>query len=983
MRKLLLHFSLLLLFFPLMAQPEFLRDAARRAVWADSLLNTMSLEQQIAQLIMVTAETGDSEHRDAQLKHWIRELGIGGVLFLKTGPARLANRANSFQKEARIPLFIALDAENGLSFRLDSVIQYPHAMALGAMQHDTLIYRMGREIGKQCKALGIQLNFAPVADVNSNPLNPIINYRSFGEDPGLVARRSYLLAKGIQAEKVMVALKHFPGHGDTGYDSHHTLPVNNKTYDELLREEFIPFIYNIKEGVNGIMSAHVAYTGIDPSNRPATLSSFMMKRILSDSLGFRGLVFSDGMNMKGITRHFNEPEACVEAFKAGIDVVEFVLDPESVIKAVANAVRRGELTSNEIKAKCRKLLMAKHWAGLQRPLFTNVKNLNEKINRPEWQLTARTMHEQTLTLLKNEQNVVPLKRLDTLHIATLAIGTSSETAFQHQLSDYMEMEHFFLPTDAGKEKVDAVFRKLKAYNLVLASIHGTHLFPARKYGVSELHREVIKKLMNEHNTIVVLFSNPYALAYFDEIENAKALLVTYGANRVIEEVSAQMLFGAISASGKLPVSVSGKFPAGSGLVAKPIGRLKYTLPEEAGFDGRLLKFKIDSMVNMAIKEHMIPGCQVLVASKGKVIFREAYGNFRYGSSPKVDNESIYDWASITKIAGPVPLMMKMTEKGQLNLDEPFSTYWPPFGVTDKKDINLREIMTHQAGFKPWLPIPGRTLRQRSLLRDSLLRQRPSDAYPNRVSANDYAAATIKSFFLDQFAAMEMNKRGTYAYSDIGFIIFPELISRLRGVPYETLLSSEFLTPLGASGVRYNPSMFYPSSMIVPTEFDDFMRRELVHGYVHDETAALLGGVSGHAGLFGNANDLAKIMQFYLQNGQYGDFQYLQASTVKAFTKSQFQGNRRGLGFDKPYTDNASRQPLDTYPAKLASNDSFGHTGFTGTYAWADPKNQLVFIFLSNRVFPTRDNRRLILLNIRPLMHQEVYRCANTFQPGKY
>ncbi|MBN2805316.1 MAG: serine hydrolase, partial [Prolixibacteraceae bacterium] len=950
-----------------------------------SVMKTMSLEAQIGQLIMVTAESTDDERREKQLTAWIQELGIGGVLFLKTTPSALARKALSFQQASVVPLFIAIDGENGLSFRLDSVVQYPHAMALGALQHDSLIYRMGREIGKQCKTLGIQLNFAPVADVNSNPLNPIINYRSFGENPALVARKSFLLAKGMQDEKVLVSVKHFPGHGDTGYDSHHTLPVNKKSYGELKQEEFIPFEYNISGGVNGIMSAHIAYSGIDPSNRPATLSPFMMTEVLKDSLGFSGLVFSDGMNMKGITLLYNESEAAVQAFKAGVDVIEFILDPERVIRAVVAAVKRGDLSADDIAGKCRKVLMAKHWSGLNQPIAVPLNQLHARLNQPGWQLTARQLQEQALTVLQNNQSILPLQRLDTLRVATLSIGADSETAFQHQLDDYMAMEHFFLPLNASDQMIELVLKSLKRFNLVIAGVHGTHLYPARKYGVTSMHQKVSKRLFQELPTIMVFFSNPYALVHFEGVENAKAMVLTYSSSQTAQEVSAQMIFGAIGANGTLPVSIPGLFPSGHGVVIKPIGRLKYTLPEEAGFNGYLLKSTIDSMVSMAIAKKMIPGCQILVASKGKVIFRKAYGHFRFEASPDVSNESLYDWASITKIAGTLPLLMKMTENKQLELDQPFANYWESFKGTDKSSITLREILAHQAGFRPWLPIPSRTIAQRAHLRDSLIRARPSEAFPVRVSNHCYASGEMKAYFFDQFTSRELSAKRTYAYSDIGFLMFPDLITKLKGSNFEFLVESEFLSPLGATGIKYNPYRYYPKSMIVPTEHDDFMRRELVHGYVHDEAAALLGGVSGNAGLFGSSNELAKIMQFYLQNGQYGDFHYLRPETVKEYTRVQFPGseNRRGLGFDKPYADNARRKGLDTFPAQFASAASFGHTGYTGTFAWADPKNQLLFIFLSNRVYPTRDNRRLILLNIRPLIHQEVYRCANTFKTEIY
>ena len=969
----------------LFSQSEITKNAKKLTIWADSVLKTMTLEEKIGQLIMVTTTPSQGIKNEKQIEEWIEKQHVGGVLFLKTTPYELASRANNYQAKAKIPLFIAIDGENGLSFRLDSVVHYPYAMALGAVQNDSLIYQMGREIGQQCKALGVNLNFAPVADVNSNPNNPIINYRSFGENPYKVAQKSWQLAKGMQDEKIVVTAKHFPGHGDTEFDSHLTLPVNAKDYDQLKQLDFLPFQSCINGGINGIMSAHISFSLLDPSNRPATLSSYLMTCILRDSMGFDGLIFSDGMNMKGITIKFTEEEAAVEALKAGVDVIEFVLKPGNVIKAVLEAIKKGEITENHIEEKCRKVLMAKKWAGLNHQKKADLTRLSFRLNKAQYKLTSRYLHEKSITVLQNLDSILPLQRLDTLKIASLAIGSQTETVFQKQLENYMSIDHFCIGIDASEKEIKSVLNELKAYNLVVAGIHGTTIAKTRNYRVSALHLKVADALLTQNQTILVFFSNPYALAQFNQTKRAKSIVVIYGETNLLQELAAQLVFGAIDATGKLPITISDQLKEGTGIDVKKNDRLKYTIPEEVGFDSNLLKNRIDSVINFGIKEKMFPGCQVLVAKNGKVVHNKSYGYFTYDSTQAVNNTNLYDWASITKISGPLPLLMKLTENSVLQLDKPFSNYWTDFKGTDKAFITLRQILAHQAGFKSWIPFSKGTLNERIEYRNSVLRSRPSINFPIRVSSNVYVERNFKQSMFNEIAQLELSKNKKYFYSDLAFYLFPDLISKLSGQNYEEYLNENFLYPLGASSVHYNPYRFYSENEIAPTEFDDTFRKELVHGFVHDESAALLGGVSGNAGLFGNANDLAKVMQLYLQNGKYGDFNFLKPTTVKEFTRIQYpdNGNRRGLGFDKPYINNSKNDVNDTYPAPEVSPNSFGHSGYTGTFVWADPENQLLYIFLTNRVYPTRDNRKLITLKFRIHLQQEIYKCQNSFEYTKY
>ena len=969
-----------------LSKPKSTLFSPENYVWADSLLATLSLEEKIGQLIMVTSVPEQGVKNEKQIEKWITNQHIGGVLFLKTTPYALAVRAKNYQNSAKVPLFIAIDGENGLSFRLDSVVHYPYAMGLGALNNDSLLYRMGREVGQQCKTLGINLNFAPVADVNSNPENPVINYRSFGENPYKVSEKCWQFAHGMQDENLLVTAKHFPGHGDTGYDSHQTLPVINKNYNELNSLELIPFRRAVKGGINGIMSAHISLPLIDNSRRPATLSEKIMTRILRDSIGFDGLVFSDGMNMKGITNTFSEADAAVKALKSGVDVLEFVLDPARVIRTVARAVRKGIISEATVNNKCRKVLLAKAWTGAKKNKLIKLNMLTNDLNKSEYRLTARYLFEQSLTVLQNHDSILPLQRLDTLKIAVLSVGDSSETVFQKRLNDYMHVDQFNIDLNDDSEEIAQTIKELSNYNLVITGIHGTHLSKRNKYGVTALHQKSIQLLTDNCKTILVFFSNPYALGNFEHLNKSQSIVVTYGDNEILQDAAAQLVFGAIGTAAKLPVTISSEYPEGTGMELKKTGRLKYTIPEEVGFDSQLLNSKIDSFATFGIKDTIFPGCQILVAKDGKVVVDKSYGYYTYDSILPVSNQSLYDWASITKIVGPLPWLMKMVEDSILMLDEPFSRYWPYFMHTDKAAITLREILAHQAGFKEWIPFNvSDNPAEREQFKNRMLNSRPSSNYPVRVSTDLYANKMYKSEMMNEIARYKIDKRKKYHYSDIGFYLFPDLISRFSCKNYETLVSNEFLAPIGASDVFYNPYKYLPKELLVPTELDETFRKQLIQGFVHDESAALLGGISGNAGLFGNANDLAKIMQLYLNYGTYGDFKFLSSETIKEFTRIQYpkNENRRGLGFDKPYIDNAKKKLADAYPATSVSSESFGHSGFTGTFVWADPVNHLIFIFLSNRVYPSRTNNKLVDLNFRPELQQTIYNCQNSFHYYSY
>jgi beta-glucosidase-like glycosyl hydrolase/CubicO group peptidase (beta-lactamase class C family) len=949
--------------------PGFLKIADNQ--WVDSLMKKMTLDQKIGQLFMIQAYSNNKHDQTDELIRLIKTYQVGGVIFMQGGPVSQANICNKLQQESLIPLLVAIDAENGLGFRLDSTLSYPVQMALGAITNDTLIYRMGYEIGEQCRMVGINMNMAPVSDINVNPANPVINYRSFGEDKMQVARKSWLYAHGMQDAGVLATAKHFPGHGDTQTDSHFSLPVVNQNRNELDSLELFPFQYLIDKGISAIMTGHLQVPALEPNCKiPASLSAKIIEKKLKGELGFKGLIITDAMNMKGVSKLYTSAQAALKALEAGNDMVEIVPNLDKAIAAVKQAVDNGELSIKQIDEKCYKILSAKRWIGLDKQKLADTKNLCQKLNRNKYLLTKRLLQEESLTVLVNQKNLLPLQQLDTLKIASLVIGSDQVLPFQKMLGNYTQVDHFNISKIPSDDEIDRLVNQLKPYNLLIIGIRGMGLYPSRRFGITDQQISLIEKL-KDRNTVTCFFGNPYALPNFSIFQNTKSLIVTYQDDPDVEELAAQLVFGAIGSSGKLPVTIKDQFPVNSGIELKPIQRLKYTIPEEVKISSVYLKAQLDSLAEQGIRGNAFPGCQVLVAKEGKVIFQSCYGFYTYEKIDPVKPESLYDLASVTKITAPLPVIMKLYDEKTIDLDVSFANYFSEFRNSNKAEMTVRDVLTHQAQLQSGLPVwlePGSATR----LRNGAFRDQPSENYQVRVSSGLYVRNDFRTQIISDITKSPLRAKKEFHYSDLGFSLLPFVAERLTGSPFQEYLNKEFYKPLGAVSTGYKPYERFPICQIAPTEKDETFRKELLQGFVHDELAASLGGVSGNAGLFSTANDLAKVMQMYLQSGYYGGKQYISTATVDEFTKVQFPQteNRRGLGFDKPIPGLAGQK--NKFPAADASPESYGHTGFTGIFVWMDPENQLLFIFLSNRVYPTRKKMGIYNLNTRTKMHQAIY-----------
>lgn len=949
--------------------PPFLNDTSDR--WVDSLMNTLTIDQKIGQLFMIQAYSNlKNPHTDDLIK-LVNQFQVGGIIFMQGGPMAQAKISNTLQQVSKVPLLVAIDAETGLGFRLDSTLNYPVQMALGAITKDSLIYQMGYEIGKQCRMLGIHMNMAPVCDINVNPANPVINYRSFGEDKMQVARKSWLYASGMQDAGVLATAKHFPGHGDTQVDSHHGLPVILQTKSQLDSLELYPFSYLINKGIGAVMTGHLHVPALDPNNKvPATLSARIVNNKLKKQMGFKGLVITDAMNMKGVSNLYTSAQSVVKALKAGNDMVEIVPRLDKAIAAVLLSVASGELSMQEIDEKCRRILTVKKWLDLDKKKLVDTRNLYQKLNAHSFLLTKRLLQEQSLTVLANRENILPLLRLDTLKIASLSINSAQTEPFQRMLGNYTQIDHFNVSKAPRAGEIDSLLTRLNPYNMVIIGIHGLGLYPFRRFGITDQQISIVERL-KDRNTITCFFGNPYALQYFPALSNAQSLIVTYQDNLEAQETAAQLIFGATNASGKLPVQVKDFYPMRSGIDLKSIQRLKYTLPEEVTINSSYLLHLIDSIAQWGIDGKAYPGCQVLIAKEGKVILNKSYGYFTYEKERMVQNGDLYDLASVTKISAPLPAIMKLYDENRIKLDVPFSNYFAEFQKTDKGVMTVRDILIHQARLQGGLPFwlePGK----RGELRNGIFKDHPEELFNIRIAKGMYEKNDFKDQIIKDIIQSPLLKQKEFVYSDLGFSLFPFMIERMAGNSFQEYLDREFYKPLGAVTTGFNPYERFELDRIAPTEEDITFRKELTRGFVHDELAALLGGVSGNAGLFSSANDLAKLLQMYLQEGYYGGKQYISPATVKEFTKapSSEMNNRRALGFDRP--NPGIRGLKNKFPAPDASPSSYGHTGFTGIFTWMDPDSQLLFIFLSNRVYPTRRNSALADLNIRPSMHQAIY-----------
>jgi beta-N-acetylhexosaminidase len=966
--------------------------------WVDSVFKTLSLDEKIAQMFMIAAYLNMDRSHEEELIRTITKHKIGGVIFFQGGPKRQAAMVNRLQEVSEVPLLMAIDAEWGLGMRLDSTLSYPRQMMLGAIQDDSLIYYMGRDIAIQLKQIGVQMNFAPVVDINNNPWNPVINDRSFGEDKHNVARKAIMYMKGMQDERVLCTAKHFPGHGDTDTDSHNELPVILHGKDRLESVELYPFKQCIQYGLTGIMAAHLSIPSMDSTvNLASSLSPKVIEGLLRNQMGFKGLIVTDALNMKAVSDYFKPGETEAMAAIAGNDILLMPADVSKAIHAIRREIRRGTISRIDIDKRCKRILAAKKWVGLDEFKPLQKKGLEDHLDHHDFRVLQSRLTAESLTLLRNEKQIMPLQRLDTLRMASLTIGQDSVNTFQHYLGLYGQVDHFLLSSHSSEIEYDSVSALLKPYNLVFIGIPQTSSRISANYGITDEIIRLAERIAATQVTILNLFANPYSLNKFRHMDDFAGLVVAYEDNEITQRLCPQLIFGGIPANGFLPVSAGGIYKPGDGLTTGGAFRLGYALPGMVRMDPDVLK-RIDTIVWEAIDLKAIPGCQVLVARNGSVVYHKAYGYHTYSKKKPVLLQDIYDIASVTKIVSTLPILMNLAGRGLVNVNDRLGKYLPYLDSTNKGDLIIREILAHQSGLQPWIPFyystletmdPEEPLTSKHLsakypfmlsnhvylnkniqYKEGVYNREFSEVFSNPVADCIYLNRDFKDTIIQQIIRSELLGEKEYRYSDLGYYFFREIIEALTDTALFSYAYQNFYHKLGANFTGYFPLQRFSRDRIVPTENDVYFRRQLLHGYVHDPGAAMLGGVAGHAGIFSNANDLAKIMQMYLNKGWYAGERFLKEEVFDLFNTCPYQDqeNRRALGFDKAEPDPEKNGPT----CDSASVSSFGHTGFTGTMAWADPENGTIYIFLSNRIHPDQYNLKLIDMNVRTRIQQVIY-----------
>lgn len=941
--------------------PPFLNYSSQ---WVDSIFNSMTTEQKIGQLFMIPVYPNQASQSD--IDNLINKYEVGGLIYFKGHPTRVAQLTNHFQSISNIPLMTAIDGEWGVGMRVDSTVVYPHQLMLGAIKDNNLIYSMGVQIAKQCEALGININFAPDIDINNNPMNPVIGVRSFGEDKIKVSQKGYAYSLGMQDNNVLAVAKHFPGHGDTDVDSHKDLPIINVSRDRLDSLEMFPFKQLINTGVGGIMMAHLFIPALDNTpNLPSSLSKKVVNGILVDELGFKGLIFTDALGMQGVAKNFGAGEAEVKALLAGDDILLMSQNVPIAYNAVLKAVNNGTIPMQIIDSKVKKILLAKYWMKLNKFKPLNTKKISDVLNSNEAQLLNRKLIESALTLVQNTDSTIPFQNLETIKIASISIGNGEPTVFQDYLSRYAKVDNFSINKSASSDEFYTIESKLTDYDYVIVGIHDTRQYSVKTYGITTETLNLVSRLARKQKIILDLFGNPYALKRFSNLDKVTAILVSYEDSKVAQELSAQLLFGGIPAKGVLPVSVNETYELGSGYTTAQI-RLKYSIPEELNINYNQL-YQIDTLIYSAIGQKTFPGCQILAIKNGVVFYQKSYGYHTYKMKIPVKWNDIYDIASITKVAATTTALMKLYDEGKFNIYDKMSKYLPALDSTNKSDIRVLDVMTHQAQLTPWIPFYKRALNKDGTWNKEYLSHTQSDIYNVHVSKNVYMNGEFQKEVYKEIYESKLLSRKRYKYSDLGFYLLKDVVKKQAEEPINEYVAKNFYAPLGAYSTGYNPlDNGFDKNQIPPTEYDFKFRKQLVQGYVHDYGAAIFGGVSGHAGLFSSANDLGKLLQMYLQGGEYAGKQYIKTSTLELFTKQPFHANRRAIGFDA--TDGNGEGPA----CRLSSAKSFGHTGFTGCMVWVDPQYDFVFVFLSNRIYPDIENKKINEKNIREIVQSLFY-----------
>lgn len=964
--------------------------------WIDSIYNSLSLDQKIGQLFMVAAYSGGEKYNEPQIEKLIKENGIGGVIFMQGTAKAQAEQTNKYQQSSKVPMLIAMDAEWGLGMRLKGIQDMPRQLMMGAMKDSTIVYKMATAIAAQCRRLGVHIDFAPVVDVNNNPNNPVINFRSFGENKYKVANYALQYMRGLQDNGIMACAKHFPGHGDTDVDSHKDLPEIPKSLKDMKSLELFPFQKMIDNGIQSVMIAHLKVPSVEPNTKlPTTLSYNTVTALLKNDMRFNGLIFTDALNMEGVAKYYQPGEVDYKAFIAGNDVLLFSQDVPSGVKKIKEALNSGKIPMSRIEESIRKILKAKYDAGLAQFTPIDIVNIDDDIN--QYTSTLRSsVAEHAITLLSdNYNNINKLKTANKNDVVYVSIGSTTETTITAELKR-LGYKHFEYVAPTSDKEINAIVSNLKKYKHLLIGMHNMSGYPTQNFGIDNWELKALQTLSKQENAITVLFGNPYAAK---KICDAGTLFIAYDEANETQKVMARILNAQLKAKGTLPVTVCENFKYGDGIVSltSTLGEINENSrfgkqnrdtdtiqkqkrifdndkkllccvsPEAVGANNKELD-KLDDFLERCVITGAMPGCRVLASKEGNVFYDKAFGKLSPSSKNYVDINTIYDLASITKVAATTLAIMKLYDQGKIDLYSTLGNYLPRTKGTDKEYLKIKDILLHQAGLKSWIPFYKETLDSLKKPRSDIYSSREQGKFNIKVAQNLYMRNDWIDTMWKRILYSPLENRGRYVYSDLDFIFLQKVVERVSQKSLDEYVRDEFYKPLGLKNTGYQPNKTMSGKEIAPTEYDDYFRYGVVQGYVHDMAAAMFGGISGHAGLFSSATDLAVIFQMLLNGGIYEGKRYLKPSTVELFTSKSSSISRRALGFDKPEGASGKGNPCsDNTPLK-----AFGHQGFTGTCVWADPENDIVFIFLSNRTYPSAEGKTFRSMNVRENAQRYVY-----------
>lgn len=988
--------SIVLFFTATLYSQSFFQQTSASTHWVDSIFKKLNKRERIAQLMVVRVLSNWDTQKLEEVEKIITGYKIGGICFFQGGPVRQANVTNYFQHISKVPLLVCTDAEWGIGMRLDSVISLPHQLMLGATQNAQLAYNYGNLIGKQCKRLGVQVNYAPVVDINNNPNNPVINDRSFGEDKYKVALYGSQVAQGLQDAGIMACAKHFPGHGDVSVDSHKDLPVINKTIGQLNDLELYSFKQLINAGVGSIMMAHLYIPAIDTTaNQATSLSKKAVTGLLKNELGFKGISFTDALEMQGVAKFYPKGEASLQSLIAGNDMLCLPGDVPGSIEKIVKAMRKRKLHKKEIYARVKKVLLAKYNLGLNDFKDIDTTRLTADLNENTEALN-RQIAENAITLLNlSNSHIVPLSLGDGLgarpKVAYIAIGAPKQNAITTKLSKEYNADVYLFANKAriGNEVMDDLHKVIpvdntdsssalqlinsiqeKNYDVVIVGLHNYSRYPAKNFGIGNASFYLLNELGKLNNTIVLDFGNPYAIKNFCGTKN---LLACYEDGHITQEAAVDWLSGKIQAKGKLPVTVCDQYKSNDGIVYNDY--FPEVQPGSLNINENELA-KIDSIAKDAVAKNAFPGCVVLAAKDGKVFYNKAFGYTTFDKTTPENTSMAFDLASCTKISATTVSVMKLYEEGKIDLDKTLGDYLTWTKGTNKAGLKLRNILLHQAGLVPFISFYREVIDTITGEPNWKVFSKTKDKqHQYRVAENLYVRNDWEDTLYKRILQSKLTAPNHYVYSDNDFILLGKIVEAVSGKPLNEYAEENFYKPLHMVTTTFHPREKLPLDEIVPTEYEKHFRQQLIWGDVHDEGSAMFGGVAGHAGLFSNAYDLAQLYQMLLNGGELNGTRFLKKETIDLFTAYNSNVSRRGLGFDKPEKNNAERK--EPYPSKSASPETFGHTGFTGTCIWVDPKYNLIYIFLSNRVNPTRDNNKLGQMNIRPKIQEAIYRAILT------